>query len=40
MCRNYDKIKDWAVDRQVFYFSRDNETLSQVIGMDDVTQER
>ena len=40
MCRNYDKIKDWAVDRQVFYFSRDNETLSQVIGMDDGTQER
>jgi hypothetical protein len=34
MCQNYDRIKDWALDRQVFYFSQDNETLSQVIGMD------
>jgi hypothetical protein len=35
MCRNYEKIKDWAIQRQVFYFSRDNETLSHVIGMND-----
>lgn len=32
MCRRFDKIKDWVVKIQVFYFSRDNETLGNVIG--------
>jgi hypothetical protein len=37
MCRNYDKIKDWAVDRRIEHFSMQDKILGpgHELGFDD-----